>query len=217
MRIPRLWLAISVAAALSASTVAAQCHQCQPHASANCGCASEGCGNGLYPCGTRGGSQGPYGRHFTLEDAVIDNCIWPRQYVMPSRRGICQAYDAMINNGWRRHNLLSKYHFDSQTGDLNEAGRLKTEWTLTQAPPQHRTLFVERNTDQQQTADRVAAVQTYAATMNPAAGAIDVQDTHIREHGHPAGNVDAVFTGFRTNQMTPTLPPAVDGGASSGQ
>jgi hypothetical protein len=214
MKLPRLWLAISVAAAFSASTAAAQCQQCQQRASSSCGCAGHGQGCGAYPCATRGGSQGPYARHFTLEEAVIDNCIWPRQYVAPSRRGICQAYDAMVNNGWRRHNLLSKYHFDSDTGELNEAGKLKTEWTLTQAPPHRRTLFVERNAgDQQLTADRVAAVQTYAATMN-AAGAVDVQETHIREHGHPAGSIDAVFTGFRTNQMAPTLPEAVDSSAS---
>jgi hypothetical protein len=133
--------------------------------------------------------------------------MWPKQYITPSRRGICQSFDTMTNNGWRRHNLLSKFHFDPQTGELNEAGRFKTEWTLTQAPPQHRTLYVERTIDQQQTADRVAAVQNYAATMNHSVGA-DVQETHVREHGHPAGTVDAVFTGFRANQMPPMLPQA---------
>jgi len=217
MNMPRLWLAISLAAGLSAFPAAAQCQQCQQGASSSCGCASPGGGCASNGFGGYGGRHGGYGRTFTAEEAVIDNCIWPKQYVMPSRRGICQAYEAMVNNGWRRHNLLSKYHFDSQTGELNEAGRLKTEWTLTQAPPHRRTLFVERNADQQQTADRVAAVQTYAATMNPAVGAADVQETHIREHGHPAGNVDAVFTGFRAHQMAPALPQASAEATATGQ
>lgn len=185
---------------------------------AGCGCASgsPGCGCASHGCGGQAGCRpGGYGRSFTAEEAIYDNCIWPKQYIAPSRRGICQSFDVMVNNGWRRHNLLSKYHFDPQSGELNEAGRLKTEWTLTQNPMNHRTLYVERNiVDQQQTAERVAAVQSFASSIG-SVGAADVQETHVREHGHPAGGVDAVFTGFRANQMAPALPQASAGTAAT--
>jgi hypothetical protein len=119
----------------------------------------------------------------------------------------------MADNGWRRNNLLGKYHFAPENEELSDAGKAKVEWILTQAPPQRRTIFVERTSDAQRTADRVQAVQDLAA--NTSAGPADVQETHIRDEGHPAGAVDAVFTGFSTNQMPPVLPDS--GGSSSSE
>jgi hypothetical protein len=42
--------------------------------------------------------------------------------------------------------------------------------------------------------------------MSPAVPDAIVNETHIRDDGHPASGVDAVFTGFRANQMAPMLP-----------
>jgi hypothetical protein len=144
-----------------------------------------------------------------------ESSMWPRQYVMPARRGICQSYDVMIANGWRRHNLLTKYHFNPENTELSEAGKLKVEWTLTQAPAQRRTLYVERGVDEAQTAERIEAVQSLAGNMNPSPGPADVQETHIRDEGHPAGAVDAMFTGFRAGQAPPVLPQATAGGSGA--
>lgn len=149
----------------------------------------------------------------TWKDSTFQNRIWPSQYVNPSRRGICQAYETMINNGWRRHNLLGKYDFTVEGSELTEAGKLKVQWTLNQAPEQRRNLFVERGADQQQTADRIATVQAYAAGMSPSVGQAMVQETHIRDEGHPAAGVDAVFTGFRQGQLPPVLPQSTSGGS----
>ena len=182
MKTDRLWAAVPLVALLAASTASAQ----------HCGtCASSGAGGA---------------RLEAARASYHDNSMWPRQYVTPSRRGICQSYEIMINNGWRRHNLLGKYHFNPETSELTEAGKLKVEWTLTQAPAQRRAMFVERGVDQQQTADRIAAVQSLASSMNPSPGEADVQETHIRDDGHPAGAIDAIFTGFRAGQLPPVLP-----------
>jgi hypothetical protein len=168
------------------------------------------------PCVRQGACQGAYGHPMkdSCEEAYYQNSIWPRQYIAPSRRGICQSFELMVNNGWRRHNILGKYHFDPNTGELSEAGRLKVEWILTQSAPDRRTIYIERTVNQEQTAERLASVQALAADLST--GAVDVQETYVRDHGHRASTVDAVFTGFGASQMVPALPPSTTGGGAAG-
>ncbi len=199
MKMSCLWAVLPLAV-LAAPAFAAQ--PCMRHVD---------CGNNIGH-----GHKGCYGYAggYTCEEAYYDNAIWPRQYIAPSRRGICQATELMINNGWRRHNILSSFHFDANTGELSEAGRLKVEWILTQAAPNRRTIYIERTANQDKTAERLQAVQELAANL--ASGAADVQETHIRDHGHPASAVDAVFTGFSANQLIPALPPSATAGGAVG-
>jgi len=178
------------------------------------GMATGGCSaaNGCYgsKCGPGYEAQGD-----TCEEAYIDNAIWPRQYIGPARRGICQATALMVHNGWRRQNLLGKYHFDESGEKLSEAGRLKVDWVMTQAPPQHRVIYIERARDSDLTARRTEAVQQFAANETSTAGPLDVQETHVRDEGRPAGAVDAIFTGFSQNQPKPQLPGASGGSGSA--
>jgi hypothetical protein len=149
------------------------------------------------------------------EAVFYDNLMWPQQYIGPSRRGICQSFDLMVANGWRRHNLLGRHHFELNSTELSEAGRLKVQWILTQAPPSRRTIYIERTVDAEQTAARLESVQQLASELSSGA-APDVRETYVRDHGHPASSVDAVFTGFRANQMTPMLPPSSASAAAAG-
>jgi hypothetical protein len=202
MKTLRLWAVAPMAALVLSAAASAQ----------TCGSAcGAGCGNG---CGAYG-AGGP--RQYSLSDSYHDNRIWPRQYVAPSRRGICQAFELQAANGWRLHNLLGKYHFDQQGIELSEAGKLKVQWILTQAPQHRRTIFVERGVDVSQTAERISSVQELAS--NVAAGPVDVQETLLHDEGRPAATVDAMFTGFRANSLPPVLPPSSGGSGSdsSGQ
>ena len=191
MKLSALWLALPAAAIVAASAQAQQC-SCQGD------CRSGRC--------APGSPAGPKVHNYTCEEAYYQNSIWPRQYIMPARRGICQAFDVMANNGWRRQNLLGPYHFEADGVQLNEAGRLKVEWILTQAPPQYRTLFVQRVANQERTAGRVEAVQQFVSSLNGMGGAGDVQETLVRDDGYPASMVDTVFTQFKANQPIPALP-----------
>jgi hypothetical protein len=58
---------------------------------------------------------------------------------------------------------------------------------------------------------RVEAVQSLAANMNPSQGPVEVQETYIHDYGRPADFVDAVFTGFNSNQPAPALPASSAG------
>lgn len=140
------------------------------------------------------------------------NSIWPHPYVIPARGSVNQMYESMISNGWRRQNLLGKHHFDEDTQKLTQAGKLKVEWILTQTPPQRRNIFVERGAVESQTAKRIESIHQYTVGMSPSPeGPISVTDTHLIAEGHPAGAVDATFTGYQTNKPAPVLPKPTNG------
>jgi hypothetical protein len=137
--------------------------------------------------------------------------------VQPARRGICQSFDLMTVNGWRKNNLLGKFDFDAEGDSMSDAGRLRVQWILTQAPPNRRTIFVERGVDEAATAVRIEAVQTLAAALRPSVGPVDIQETHLRDEGRPATMVDAMLTGFSANQMPPVLPESSGTSSESGE
>jgi hypothetical protein len=125
-------------------------------------------------------------------------------------------YDAMINNGWRRQNLLGEHHFNPDTHELTDAGKLKLQWILTQTPNHRRDIFVQRGNEQTVTVERIDSIHKYAAQMSPPQGVLNVNDTHLVPGGHPASMVDAVFTGYQKHKRPPVLPAASgDSGGSN--
>ena len=151
----------------------------------------------------------------TYKDACCQNFMWPSQYVRPARCAVLSPLALMVNNGWRRHTLIGPHHFQSGTSELTEPGRLKVLWVTTQAPPDRRTIYVQRDSDAAITAERIESVQKYAALINPDATPGDVVATHVRDRGRPGWLVDKNFTGFSENQPAPVLP-ASTGTAATG-
>src|SRR3954469_24368548 len=93
------------------------------------------------------------------------NRQWPWPYVCPDRIAVREPFCMMINNGWRRENLLGAHHFNPDTNQLNAAGQLRVQWILTQAPPDHRSIFVERSLDAKIATQRLAAVRDYSTQI----------------------------------------------------
>lgn len=143
------------------------------------------------------------------------NVIWPRQFVPAARRPVRDTYAVMVNNGWRRQNLLGNYHFDPETNELTRAGEIKVQWILTQTPVHRRNVYVQRAMDESETATRIASVHGYTSQMSPAVGTVNVNDTHIVAEGHSAGIVDQIFIGYQANKLPPVLPAST--GSSSGE
>lgn len=154
----------------------------------------------------------------TYKQAYMQNLIWPKQYVQPARAGICQAFETMVSNGWRRQNLLGKYHFEEDGSELTNSGRLKAQWVLTQAPPHRRTVFVERGQEDGVTTNRIASVQDYASTLGPTVSPADVRETHILDEGHPAEPVNAMFVRIRqgTSPPVPSILPQTNALSADG-
>jgi len=174
-----------------------------------------GCGHGHCQTCTGCAPCGSYTFCDYFRAGYCANASWPSQYIPASRRGICDSYAVMINNGWRRQNLLGDYHFEKESHQLTRAGELKVNWILTQAPVEHRNIFVQRAANEDDTARRLANVEDYGETLAPAVQGIDVTDTHIVAEGHRAGSVDNIFVGFQANQPPPVLPASTSSSSSS--
>lgn len=149
-----------------------------------------------------------------LEERREENNAWPAQFVEQDRANAAAPFDIMIRNGWRRQNLLGSHHFNEDCTQLTQAGKLRVQWILTQAPAEHRQLFVERSLNAEMTENRVATVNDFATTVVRDGYALPAQETHIVSDGRPAVTVDFVNTQFRENMPTPTLPDASPSGTS---
>ena len=143
------------------------------------------------------------------------NAAWPWPYVCPDRISVREPFCIMINNGWRRQNLLGSYYFNPDTNQLNAAGQLRVQWIMTQAPPDHRNIFIERSLDQNVNTQRMTAVQEYATQVAIDGRPPQIAQTHLMAEGRPAALVDATNTKFQQSMPAPVLPAAQSGAASS--
>ena len=147
-------------------------------------------------------------------DTKRRNC-WPEPFLRPDRHAARAPLAVMVSNGWRRQNLLADHHFIDQGGKLTEAGRMKIRWILTEAPQQHRTIYVHRAGDPQVTSARIDDVQQLAAQLVPEGALPLVLETSIPVRGWPAARADMIGRKFEASTPEPRLPETSSGGGES--
>jgi hypothetical protein len=145
------------------------------------------------------------------------NAMWPWPYVCPDRIAVREPFCIMVNNGWRRQNLLGAHHFIPETNQLNAAGQLRVQWIMTQAPPDRRSIFVERSLDQNISNQRIASVQEYSTQVAIDSRPAPVAQTHLVSEGRPATVVDFTNTKFQQSMPLPVLPASQGSGSASAQ
>jgi hypothetical protein len=134
---------------------------------------------------------------------------WPKPFVCPDRQAVRAPFVVMVANGWQRQTTLSDYyHFDPTNGQLTEAGRLKVQWILTEAPECHRAVFVHNSLSPQETAARLKAVQELAFQIVPPGTMPVVLLTDVAPQGWPAAWVESVGEKFQKTIPDPRLPKA---------
>jgi len=143
------------------------------------------------------------------------NAQWPWPYVCPDRIAVREPFCIMVNNGWRRQNLLGAHYFNPETNQLNAAGQLRVQWILTQAPADRRSIFVERALNPEANRKRLAAVRDYAAQVAVDSRTPQVSETYLISEGRPAAVVDAINVKFQQSMPTPVLPAAQASGSTS--
>jgi hypothetical protein len=136
------------------------------------------------------------------------NEMWPWPYVCPDRIAVREPFGIMVNNGWRRENLLGAHYFNPETNQLNAAGELRVKWIMTQEPPQRRNIFVERELDATVNSQRIAAIRDYAVKVAPDSRAPQIAETNLMSEGRPAAIVDFTNTKFQQSMPIPALPAA---------
>lgn len=138
---------------------------------------------------------------------------WPSPYLCADRQHVHLPMEQMIANGWRRQNLLGPHHYNEDSTELTQSGKLKVQWIMSQTPPRYRQVFIERSIQEGVTATRIATAQNFAniVARNAQTYVPPIADTHIVSEGRPAATVDFVNTQFRDNMPAPVLPPLQQG------
>jgi hypothetical protein len=154
------------------------------------------------------------GAHY-IKHGYHVNERWPWPYTCPDRIAVREPFSIMVNNGWRRENLIGVHHFNPTTNELTPAGQLRVQWIMTQAPAERRDIFVERDLSPESNTQRLAAVRDYAAKVAIDGHVPQVQETHLISEGRPAAVVDAVNVNFMKSMPPPVLPDPTTGGSSS--
>jgi hypothetical protein len=158
-----------------------------------------------------------HGVHY-VKRGYHQNKVWPWPYVCADRIAVREPFCIMINNGWRRQNLLGPHHFTDNATQLTSAGELRVRWIMTQAPGERRTIFIERDVNPAVTASRVAIARSYASQVTTDGQLAQVVETHLISEGRPASVVDDTNVRFQESLPPPTLPAATVGlESSSGQ
>ena len=151
-----------------------------------------------------------------IECGYQKNNAWPWPAFCSDREAVRAPFETMVANGWRRQNLLGPHHFDPNTGRLTEAGKLKIQWVMTQAPPQFRQVYIERSLKEEITKQRQAAADEFAARVVRGEVASPATPTHLISEGRPASTVDAINVKFMENMPTPILPSPGSGSSFGG-
>lgn len=155
------------------------------------------------------------GAHY-VKKGYRANEVWPWPYICADRIAVREPFCVMVNNGWRRQNLLGAHHFTEKGDKLTTAGELRVRWIMTQAPGERRTIFIERDINPAVTADRLATARSYATYVVPDGQLAQVVETHLISEGRPASVVDATNSRFQES-MPPPMLPATTVGAESAQ
>jgi hypothetical protein len=136
------------------------------------------------------------------------NNAWPDTFTPADRAAVEAPFAVMIHNGWREQNTLGDYYFDVGQSELNEAGRLRVKWIMTEAPEQYRSMFVERAESPELTTARMASVRMAASAFLPPGGQAEVYETLIPARGWPAEDIYSTYVKFRDSRPAPVLPEA---------
>jgi len=142
--------------------------------------------------------------HSVARDTKRRNC-WPKPFVAADRQSVRAPFAAMVANGWQSQNMIGDHHFIENTGNLTPAGKLKISWVLTQAPEQHRTIWVCQGRSPEETAARINSVQETAMAILPDGLMPDILESSTPALGWPASRLDSVGQKFRASTPDPRI------------
>jgi hypothetical protein len=152
--------------------------------------------------------------HSIPQDTKRRNC-WPQPFVCPDRQAVRLPFTIQTGNGWRRQNLLDDHYFETNSGELNEAGRLKLHWITFEAPSQHRAIYVHIAATPAETAARMNAVQAYVSQLMPQGELPTISETRITDEGTSADQAESINRKFQATTPAPRLAPKDSGSGAA--
>jgi hypothetical protein len=90
---------------------------------------------------------------------------WPDPYRWQDRDSVRAHFAAQSAAGWMTNATLYDQHFDPETQEINDAGRVHLKWILLYAPPQRRIPWVQAADTPFANQARLASVQAEAVAI----------------------------------------------------
>ncbi len=131
---------------------------------------------------------------------------WPEPFIYADRCNTWAPFGLMAEKGWHSQNTLGHHHFDFNSQQLTEAGRLKLEWILTQNPPDRRTVFVVRGNNDEMTSVRRDSVQQQTAQLVTTGMLPDIREADLQPRAWSAAEIDAIGRKAYSTMPEPRLP-----------
>ncbi|MGE3314397.1 MAG: hypothetical protein AB7O26_04715 [Planctomycetaceae bacterium] len=117
---------------------------------------------------------------------------WPYPYICEDRSYVRNLSQAQINNGWITETTLYSYHFNEETHELTDSGRLHLRWILENVPPEHRMVWVQTAPNKDVAAVQLLNVRSAAVEIAGEENLPGISHRVTTPTGRPALEVDAI-------------------------
>jgi len=141
---------------------------------------------------------------------------WPDPWRWMDRMSVRNHLATEVDAGWLTNTTLYDQHFDPETQELNDAGRVHLRWILLYAPPQRRRPWVQAGDAAQASQTRLASVQGEATAIIGAANCPPIMLRVCQPYGAPAQEVDLVRRSYLTTIPEPRISYVPQNGQSTG-
>lgn len=140
---------------------------------------------------------------------------WPDPYRWQDRSSVRAHIAGQTAAGWMTNTTLYEQHFDPDTQELNDSGRVHLKWILMFAPPQRRNPWVQMGDSAEISQTRLASVQSAAAAMVGNC-APQIMLRACQPYGASAHEVDLVRRAYLASMPDPRISYTPQNGSSSG-
>ncbi len=140
---------------------------------------------------------------------------WPDPYRWEDRGIVRRHMITQTDAGWVVATTLYEQHFDPETQELNEAGRMQLRWILQQTPPHRRTTYVATSDSAKHSQTRLASVQRESLEIAGTTGNCPIMLRNCQNAGTTAQDVDLSRRAYLASVPTPRVPFVSQSGGSS--
>lgn len=117
---------------------------------------------------------------------------WPYPFVCEDRAYVRSVLAMQEQNGWAEATTLYEYHFDADTIEVNQPGRLHLRWILQNPRPEYRVIYVQTADSAAVTEARLSAARLAAIEMVGEANLPPILPRVTDPLGRPAREIDGI-------------------------
>jgi hypothetical protein len=140
---------------------------------------------------------------------------WPWPYVCADRSAVLTMVRTQEANGWLIETTLYDYHFNSETSELTNPGKLHLKWILDYTPPSYRAIWLQQTEDPALNQQRYNAVHQAAVRLVGAANVPQIAFRTALPPARPAIEVDTLRRKELESIPVPRVPFESGAGGSA--